>query len=187
MEREFPAPGTILPNRPPISRCDVLFIADFNGRGGASYTLDNLNTLIARGNTLSIFQWPAYQSDVSQPLNPIVRQMAQAGMLRVVAAGEEVDTATVIVNSPEVLEHAIDLCPQVEFSNFIVIVEEYTEMRLDHDPLAAARQNLKLLFGTEGVWVPASERVHQRMLTDPRYPPPHPETWSMDGMPGAKF
>ena len=182
VRREFPAPALILPSRPAISQYDVLFIADFNRDCAVSCTMDHLRLMIAKGITLSIFQWPAYHSEVDQPLNPLVRQMAQAGLLRVVAAGEKVSTSTVIVGCPEILEHAIDLCPQLQFSNFIVIVDEVQEMHLGHDPITTARQNLRALFGTEGVWVSTSERVRQGMLTDTRYPPPYPEIWSAAGM-----
>ena len=61
--------------------------------------------------------------EIREPLKPTIRQMAQVGKLRVVAPGEKVRASTVIVGSPIILQHVVDLCPEL-FSNFIVIVDE---------------------------------------------------------------
>ena len=140
--------------------------------------MDYLSAGIVEGLSVSVFQWSTYGSDLKRPLNAEIRQMAQEGKLRVVAAGEKVSTTSVIVGSPMILQHVIDLCPEVEFSNFVIVVDEVINMRGDHNPLHVARQNLGELFGTEGIWVPTSKRVYRQMLTDPRYPPPHPEIWT---------
>ena len=177
--RLFHAPGHMLPHRQAFAQCDVMFVMDFNSNCPAFIsTMNYLSAAIAQGLNVALFQWCTYDGDVRKPLNPTIRQLAQEGKLRVVAPGEEVRAPTVIVGSPMILQHAVDLCPKVVSKNFLVIVDEMMGLFDDHYDPQAARENLRELFGTEGTWVPASEHVRRRMLADPRYPAPHPETWT---------
>ena len=102
--------------------------------------------------------------------------MAQEGKLRVVAAGEKVSASTVVVGSPVILQHAVDLCPQVEFKNFFVIVDEVIDMLGRRSSPGSASEPKSSYSAPREFWVPTSERVHQHMLTDPRYPSPHPQS-----------
>ena len=66
--RLFPAPAPLLPKRP-SSRCDFLFVTDFNWESPAlMLMMDYLNSMVAKGLTLSLFQWCTYHSDVKRPL-----------------------------------------------------------------------------------------------------------------------
>ena len=177
--RSFPAPAGILPHRQAFVQCDVLFVMDFNS-GGAAFisTMNHMSAAIARGLTVAVFQWRTYDADVRDPLNPAIRQMAQEGKLRVVAPGEKVSASSVIIGSPIILQHTVDLCPEVDFCRFLVIVDNMMGLPEGHYDPNVVRENLRELFGTEGTWVPISERVRRRMLADPRYPSPHPDTWT---------
>src|SRR5690606_32673607 len=46
-----------------------------------------------------------------------------------------------------------------------------------YDP-AAVRATLRAAFGTEGVWVPISQRVRRLMREQAGYPEPHAELWT---------
>ena len=173
--RTFPVPGYMLPDKQAFSECDVLFVMDFNSDGSPFSSLMNyVDAAITQGLNVAVFQWRNYTAEIREPLKPTIRQMAQVGKLRVVAPGEKVRASTVIVGSPIILQHVVDLCPDIQFDNFIVIVDEVAEGRFDPE---VARENLKELFGTEGTWVPVSEDVRRRMLADSRYPAP-PDTWT---------
>jgi glycosyltransferase involved in cell wall biosynthesis len=181
--RAFPAPGLILPDREDRIKCDLLFIMDFNLSGGAfASTMNYVNAAIAGGLSVALFHWRRYDLDVTKPLKPEIRQMAQGGKLRIVAPGEKVQTSTMIAVYPVLLQHVIDLCPDIEFDNFLVIVNQmaarlYNGGDVQYDPLRV-RDNLRELFGTEGAWVPVSGLVRQLMEADPRYPTPHADTWT---------
>ena len=174
--RTFPAPGCMLPDKQAFAQCDVLFVMDFNSDGSAYIsTMNYVNAAIAQGLSVALFQWRDYTAEIREPLKPAICQMAQEGKLGVVAPGEKITASTVIVGSPIILQHVVDLCPEIQFSKFIVIVDEIAEGRYDPE---VARENLTELFGTEGSWVPVSEDVRRRMLADSRYPAPAPDTWT---------
>ena len=166
----------MLPEKQAFAQCDVLFLMDFNSDGAAYIsTMNYVNAAIAQGLSVALFQWRDYTAEIREPLKPAIRQMAQEGKLGVVAPGEKVTASTVIVGSPIILRHVIDLFPEIKFSNLIVLVDEIAEGRYDPE---VATENLSELFGTEGTWVPVSEDVRQHMLADPRYPAPAPDTWT---------
>ena len=168
----------MLPDKQAFAQCDVLFVMDFNSDGSAFGSMMNyVNAAIAQGLRVALFQWRNYNAHTKEPLNPAIRQMAQEAKLRVVAPGEKVTASTVIVGSPIILQHAVDLCPEVQSSNFVVIVDELMGIPEGRYDPEVARENLRELFGTEGTWVPVSEYVRRRMLADSRYPSPSPETW----------
>ena len=133
--------------------------------------MNYVHAAVAQRLSVAIFQWRNYTAETREPLNLDDSSDGSRGKLGVVAPGEEVRASTVIVGSPIVLQHVVDLCPEIQFRNFIVIVDEIADARFDPE---VARENLKELFGTEGTWVPVSEDVHRQMLADSRYPAPSP-------------
>jgi hypothetical protein len=162
--RPFPVPTFILPQRQNRAECDVLFLMDFNVGGGAfDSTMHCVNAALAQGLSVALFHWPRYDSDVTKPLNAEIRKMAQECKLRIIAPGEKVYAPNVILGDPRILEFAIDLCPEVEFVNFVAIHNQtsacsYTDDSVQYDP-RVVRENLRELFGTEGTWVPISALV----------------------------
>ena len=111
--RTFPAPGCMLPEKQAFAQCDVLFLMDFNSDGAAYIsTMNYVNAAIAQGLSVALFQWRDYTAEIREPLKPAIRQMAQEGKLGVVAPGEKVTASTVIVGSPIILRHVVDLCPR---------------------------------------------------------------------------
>ena len=157
---------------------DLLFIMDFNLHASS---MNYIRAAIAQRRSIALFHWPCYDSDVTAPLNANIRQMAQDGQLRVVAPGENIRASTVIVGCPVSLQHKIDLCPQIEFDQFVVIVNQVGATSIGgretwYEPRKVC-ENLKQLFGTEGIWVPVCECVRRLMEADARYPKPCPEIW----------
>ncbi len=180
--RAFPAPGPLLPARTERVDCDLVFIMDFNLNAGAFVsTMNYVEAAIAHGYSVGLFHWRRYDLNVSRPLKREIRKMAHDGRVRIIAPGESVRASTVIVGYPVILRHVIDLCPEIEFENLVVVVNQMAARLADggdvqYDPLEI-RENLKALFGTEGVWAPISGRVQRLMQKDARYPPPHAEIW----------
>jgi len=180
--RAFPAPGPLLPARVDHVDCDLLFIMDFNLKAGAFVsTMNYVEAAIAHGYSVALFHWRRYDLNVFQPLKRKIRQMAHEGRVRVVSPGEKVRASTVIVGYPVILRYVIDLCPEIEFDNFVVVVNQLASRLADggdvqYDPLEL-RANLKTLFGADGLWVPISGRVKRIMQMDSRYPTPHSEIW----------
>ena len=103
----------MLPTWQAFSECDVLFVMDFNSDGSPFSSLMNyVDAAITQGLNVAVFQWRNYTAEIREPLKPTIRQMAQVGKLRVVAPGEKVRASTVIVGSPIILQHVVDLCPK---------------------------------------------------------------------------
>ena len=181
--RPFPVPATLLPDREPAAECDVLFVMDLSMEGGAyESTLAYIRAAIAAKMTVAVFHWRRYDLDIHKPLNSQIRNFAQAGKLRIVAAGEEVQTRTVIVGYPVILKHQIDLFPKIDFRDLVVIVNQMaSRLRSGGDPQydpTAVREVLRTLCGTEGIWVPISGLVQRLMRADIRYPAPASSIWT---------
>lgn len=157
--RRFPVPGMILPQRQKQVRCNILFVDDFNRDGDIFFRgLDFIHSLIAYDYDVALFHWPHYESDVTKPLNPEIRELAQAKKVQVIAAGEKVQASTVIIHSPDILQYMIDLCPTVEFHNLFVVQQQPGEFEglLNYDP-DEVRANLTKLFGVPGTWIPPTD------------------------------
>jgi glycosyltransferase involved in cell wall biosynthesis len=179
--RPFPAPVSILPARDRIE-ASLLFITDLNLTGELfASTTSYIEAALASGRSIALFHWPRYDAEVATPLRHEIRQMAQEGKLRIVAPGEHVHASTVVLTYPPILRHLIDLCPTIEFDRLLVLVSEIASLNpafgLACD-LHTVRENLREVFGTEGVWVPTSKAGRKLMSEDPRYPEPHPDTWT---------
>jgi glycosyltransferase involved in cell wall biosynthesis len=173
--RPFPVPGVMRPTREARINADLLFIADFNlTNSDLEFTLSYAKAAADCGRNIALFHWRHYQLDVTAPLQRDVRQLAQENKVRIIAPGESVRASTVIVGTPTVLYHVIDLCPQMEFDTFVVLV---TDSLSDGSGRLRNPQpimdNINRLFRTQGIWIPSSERLRRLMLADSRYPAPH--------------
>jgi hypothetical protein len=160
-----------------------MFVMDFNQSGDpCESTIADVEAAIQAGVSVALVNWPSYDCDVTKPLRPAVRQMAQEGKVRIVAPGETVRASTVIVGAPFILQHVIDLCPEVDCDSLIVLVSRMAAKVASRESAQYApdqvRTNLKEVFGTEGLWIPISKRVRGLMEQDERYPPPQSETWT---------
>ena len=180
--RPFPAPASILSTRKGPLRSDLLFVADLSSTGATfASTVDYVEAALKTGRSVAVFNWPQYNLDVTQPLQAEIRRLSQNGELQVVAPGEKIKVSTVMVTTPVSLQHVIDLYPKVELDSLLVIVNQ-TAARLrdgsgiQYDP-KRVRENLKEVFGSEGVWIPLSDLMRQFMADDPRYPVPYAENW----------
>jgi glycosyltransferase involved in cell wall biosynthesis len=160
---------------------DLLFIADFNLRGGAFQSaLHMIRAARAAGLDCAAFHYRRYDLDPTRPLDPGFRRRARDLGVRIVAPGERVRAATVIVTYPAVFDQPLDRFPEVDHDRLAVVVNQMAERDLArtdpaYDP-ARVRAHLVELLGAEGLWLPISPRV--RALMDARYPRPHPETWT---------
>lgn len=180
--RPFPVPAAILPERRPVD-CDLLFIADCAMVGGAFVsTFNYIQAAIAAGRSVAVFHWRRRDLDINKPIQPVLRDLAAAGKLQIVAAGERVRAGTTIVGYPVILREVPDLLPEIDTDALVVVVNQMAS-RLhgggdpQYDP-EALRATCRQAFGTEGTWVPISGLVQRLMREDRRYPAPSATIWT---------
>jgi FkbM family methyltransferase len=181
-ERPFPAPPVLLgPGAAPVE-ADLLFVSDFSLKGGAFVsTFNSIEAARAAGMSTALFHWRRHDLDVTQPLNPAVRRLAQEGAVRIVSPGEAARARTVIVGYPAILTEPVDHFPAIESENLVVVINQMAS-RLhgggdpQYDP-HAIRATLRDTFGREGHWAPISGLVARLMRADPRYPAPSSTVW----------
>lgn len=180
--RPFPAPPALLgPGAAPVE-ADLLFVSDFSLKGGAFVsTFNTIEAARAAGMSAALFHWRRHDLDVTQPLNPMVRRLAQEGAIRIVSPGEAARARTVIVGYPAILTEPVDRFPAIESEDLVVVINQMAS-RLhgggdpQYDP-RAIRANLRETFGREGHWAPISGLVARLMRADPRYPAPSATIW----------
>lgn len=180
--RPFPVPAAILPERRPVD-CDLLFIGDFAMVGGAFVsTFNYIQAAIASGKSVGVFHWRRSDLDIGKPIQPVLRDLAQAGKLQIVAPGEQVRAGATIIGYPVILRDVPDLLPEIDTGSLIVVVNQMAS-RLhgggdpQYDP-EALRATCRQVFGTEGTWVPISGLVQRLMREDTRYPAPSATIWT---------
>ena len=181
----FPAPlaARAAPAEAAEPRHDLLLVGDFNFQGGTQKSaLNMLAAARAAGLSAALLHYRRYDQDVTAPLDPEVRRTAWAEGVRIVAPGERVRAATVIVTYPPVFAEVMDRFPAVEHDRLVVVVNQMAERDLAgtdpaYDP-ARVRAHLAALLGGEGFWAPISARVRALMAADPRYPPAFSDTWT---------
>lgn len=179
----FPVPRSLRSERSPDPGVDLLFIGDFNLQGGTQKSaMHMIAAARAAGRSAALLHYPRYDQDVAAPLAEIVRETAWASGVHILAPGESLAAGTVIVTYPPVFEAVMDRFPEVRHQRLAVVVNQMAERDLSrsdvaYDP-ARVRAHLAALLGSEGIWIPISDRVRALMAADPRYPAPWPETWT---------
>jgi hypothetical protein len=178
----FPAPRAIRAEPGPEPRHDVLFIADFNLKGGAFHSaMQMIAAARAARLDVALLHYRRFDLNPTRPLDREVRGLAVDGGLRIVAPGETLHAETVVVTYPPLFQEAMDRFPLVDHHRLGVVVNQMAERDRTggdraYDP-ERVRAHLAELLGSEGDWVPISERVRATMAADPRYPAPFPDTW----------
>lgn len=159
----FPAPHGIRRDKdstPP--GLDVLLIADSNSAATPIQSVVQvLQTAIDDNVRIGLFHYPHFDSNVTKPLRHEVRRFAWDNNLRILAPGETVETGTVVVLTPRVFEHAMDLFPEVTHRRLLVVADvalpaKGTEAAVGYDS-AGVRANLIEAFGSAGEWVVTDE------------------------------
>ena len=179
----FPAPRTIRSRPGPEARHDLLFVADFNLKGGAFHSAFNmLRAGLAAGLDCAVLHYRRYDLDPTRLLDTGFRRFATDHAVRIVAPGERIAAGTVVVTYPAVFDQMMDRFPAVAHDRLVVVVNQMAERDVAgadraYDP-ARVRAHLIEAFGAEGVWAPNSGRVRDLMAGDPRYPAPHDDIWT---------
>lgn len=179
----FPAPPAIRSRRAPDEGLDLLVIGDLNLQGGTQKSALHMARAARRaGIATGLLQYRRYDQDPAAPLDAGVRRLAGEIGLRIVAPGERLRAATVVVAYPPVLAERMDRFPALDHDRLVVVVNQLAERDgagtdVAYDP-AIVRANLRAFFGSEGEWVPISPRVRAIMAADPRYPAPAAQTWT---------
>jgi len=181
--RPFPAPPALMGRGAVPVEADLLFVSDFCLKGGAFVsTFNTIEAARAAGMRCVLFHWRRHDLDVTQPLNPLVRRLAQEGAVRIVSPGEAARVRTVIVGYPAILTEPVDAMPAIESEDLIVVINQMAS-RLSgggdpqYDP-QEIRATLRAAFGREGRWAPISGLVARLMRADPRYPAPTDTVWT---------
>lgn len=179
----FPAPPVLRAELPPDPGIDLLFIGDFNFRGGTQKSaLHMIRAARTAGFSAALLHYRRYDQDVTAPLDPAVRRLARDSATRIVAPGERLRAATVVATYPPVFAERMDRFPQIDHDRLVVVVNQMAERDragtdVAYDP-ARVRETLFALLGSEGEWAPISPRVRALMAADPRYPAPIADTWT---------
>ncbi len=179
----FPAPPMLRARPPADPGADILFIGDFNFQGGTQKSaLHMIRAARAAGLRAALLHYRRYDQDVTAPLDPGVRRLAGETGTRILAPGERLRAATVVVTYPPVFAERMDRFPQVAHDRLVVVVNQLAERDRARTDIAyepgRVRANLAALLGGEGEWTPISPLVRALMVADPRYPPPAPDTWT---------
>jgi FkbM family methyltransferase len=179
----FPAPPAIRPERPEAPPLDLLVVGDFNMIGGTLQTaLTMLRAGRAAGLACGLLHYRRYDLEVTKPLVRSSRDFAYENDVRIVAPGEALRAETVVFSHPPLASHVMDRFPAIDHDHLVLVVNQMAERNVSgtdrvYDP-REIRANLVELLGSEGLWVPISERVRRIMAADPRYPAPHDDIWA---------
>jgi len=180
--RPFPAPLALLGRSAETRDLDLLVVTDFAMKGGSFVsTLNTIEAAVRAGMRVGVFHWRRYDLDITKPIDPRLRRLAQAGELVVVSAGETVRAGTVVFGYPVILAQVPDPLPAIACDAVILVVNQMAARMYDggdpqYDP-RALRETVRDLFGVEPIWAPISGLVARLMRADPRYPAPSEEIW----------
>ena len=119
--------------------------------------MDHVERARAAGRSIALFHWKRYEADPVAPLDARIRQLAFDGKARIVSPGEEVRTRLLLIGSPSVTSHLIDLPPRIEFARLLVL----DDGRGPANPQAEA--NLQQTFAEAGERI-AAARVDYHTL-----------------------
>lgn len=183
-QRRFPAPAASLPERSGAQEFDVVIMSNFSMVGGAYVSTKNYMESAARqGLRVGIFQYPRYYAGVARPPHDEIRRLIQAGLVRQIAAGEEVRSKVSLVGFPLLLARKLDRPPRITSEKFGIICNQMAaRLRsgadVQYDP-TIVEENVRDMFGvTDPVWIPISEGVRDLMKRDGRYRLVHQYTWA---------
>lgn len=163
---DLPFPHSIRSNKPRATKLDLLLIGNFNMIDSAFQSAMNmLHTAHAAGLQAGIFHYPAYHRDTRQPLNSDVIEFAHGERARIVAAGEKLSSAKVVIFHATPFSHYMDRFPQIDADRVIVAKDQMPARNGEqedpaHDPIAISK-HLVDYFGTEGDQALLSEVVRE--------------------------
>jgi glycosyltransferase involved in cell wall biosynthesis len=155
---------------------------DFNMRGGAPIsTMTYVNTCIASGKRVGLFQWRRYDLDTERAIDSSIWSLAAQGKVDLISAGDLVRANTIIVGYPTIIQYPIDNPPKIEHDNLVVIVSQMAYRLHGRGDQQYSPENIVAVlietFGDAGTWVPVSGLVRRLMIEHGGYPPPHTENW----------
>ncbi len=182
-ERPFPVPNVMRVMPVANRHYDLVVIADFNMSGGAfGSTMHYVEASLSLGLSVALCQWRRFDLDTTAPFNEALRRRALSGDFDVLAPGDEATAETVLVGYPVVLNHKLDLIPNLRTDRFLILVNQmacrlYSGGDPQYDP-AQVTANVQRWFGIYPTWVPISGLVRTLMLEDGRYPAVHDDIWT---------
>jgi hypothetical protein len=150
---EPPPPGPVPPGlrpargrRPPAA---LLVVADLARRGrggrGGPEALELLRALAEAGLRPALMHYPDFAADVTRPLDHALRRFAEVAGMAVIAPGEAIAAATVLVRDPQVFAHAMDRFPEIVHERLVVAP---ARKRVSE----AARAGLEAALGPAAIW-----------------------------------
>ncbi|MEP9398523.1 glycosyltransferase [Mesorhizobium sp. KR2-14] len=166
-----------------IPRFDILFIGDWNMKGGTFHSAFHMAKAAGLdGMKIGVLHYCRYDLDVARPLSHDVRAVFYNNNITIISPGEKVVADNVVITYPAMLQHLLDRFPSIKHEKLFVVVNQMGERDTKGDDVAydpvRVREHLVEYFGHEGDWVPISNRVRKIMEEDPRYPQPHKNTWT---------
>lgn len=155
--RVFPAPGFIQADKKLSRSFNALIVMDCSKVGKEhEYNINILKDYLNIYETVGVFHWPHYLTDVKAPINSEIRDLALSSKLSIVVSGEVINAPCIIASNTLALGYKIDRPPKIIPKKFKVIVNE-----LALDTIQAYKKftpeqiedNVRELFDCEVEWM----------------------------------
>ena len=173
-KRQFPIPLANKPGVKALQKYGLVVVSDW-ARDDDSFTraLECLESAGRRGENIAVFHWRTYGSMSRAPLQSRFYEACLEFDVDILSPGDCVEAQCVLVGLPDILQRKIEPMPEIKCGHIVVLVHGDVASSRDttetYDP-TIARAHLKQVFGTEGMWLPVSERARHLMASDGRFP-----------------
>ncbi|MDP4528979.1 glycosyltransferase family A protein [Alkalimonas delamerensis] len=111
-QRTFPAPYPMLSRQKKVLHLDILFVSDFSLRQMSAEVNNQAREALDAGLRVGLFHWPKFAAEVTALKHEYFELLAHLGAEPVVY-GQKVECAKVVAASPKLLQHLLDLYPEV--------------------------------------------------------------------------
>lgn len=156
--RRFPVPPRNRPTGKRSSRTyDVIVISDFAVQGRTF--VSTINYVIAAckaDKRTAVFHWRRFDLAADAARQPHFYEVCMDFDIDILGPGDVAETDLVLIGCPSILQHKIEPMPEIRTKRLIVNgpsnrLVDGCDQRYD---LLRARANLRIIFGTDGVWMP---------------------------------
>ena len=165
----FPVPVLMDPTDKHVTTLSLLLIADWNSGGSILELVKQMVQAAdqSRKDSIGLFHYPHYDSDVSAALHVGVRGFAWDNGMRVVSPGEALEVTNVLVLTPAVFEHPLDRLPSITHRRiFAVVTERGNGKSLNARPDSvneSVDQKLKKVWGSEAEWIKGADELQHKL------------------------
>lgn len=155
----FPVPVLMDPTDRHVTSLSLLLIADWNSGGSILELVKQMLQAADQSmkNSIGLFHYPHYDSDVSAALHVDVRGFAWDNGVRVVSPGEVLEVTNVLLLTPAVFEHSLDRLPLITHQRIFALMKGRVSGESVNTPPDALKgsvdQKLINVLGSEAEWL----------------------------------